>query len=95
MALARERTYKSNSFSGGRLDNRYGSQKNGLQKKSKRKIFSTKERYAHYKAIAKGEGDVKQDSKFSEEEQRAYARGQVAAREESYRIYKKYKKGNE
>lgn len=87
MALARARTYKSNNFSGSRSDNRYSS-----QKKSKRKIFSMKERYNHYKAIAKGEGEVKQDSKFSEEEQRAYARGQVAAREESARIYNKYKK---
>lgn len=89
MALARARTYKSNNFSGSRSDDRYSP-----KQKKKRKFFSTKERYEHYKAIAKGEGDVKQDSKFSEEEQRAYARGQVAAREESYRIYKKYKKSN-
>lgn len=57
-------------------------------KTSKRNRFSLKDKYKHYKAIAKGEGEVKKDSKYSEKEQRAYARGQVVAREELYRIAK-------
>ena len=53
-----------------------------------RKRFSLKEKLAHYTAVAKGEKAVKKDSKYSEAEQQAYARGQRDARNESRRIWK-------
>ena len=45
------------------------------------------EKLKHYSAVAKGEKSVKSNSKFSEAEQRAYARGQRDARNESNRIF--------
>lgn len=62
--------------------------KENKPKKTKKNMFSQRAKYAHYKAIAKGASGVKKDSKYSEKEQRAYARGQVAAREECYRVAK-------
>lgn len=47
-----------------------------------------KEKRIHYSQVAKGEKPVKSNSKFSEAEQRAYARGQRDARNESARICK-------
>lgn len=47
-----------------------------------------KEKRIHYSQVAKGEKPVKANSKFSEAEQRAYARGQRDARNESARICK-------
>lgn len=47
-----------------------------------------REKRIHYSQVAKGEKPVKADSKFSEAEQRAYARGQRDARNESARICK-------
>lgn len=49
--------------------------------------FKMKEKEEHYKKIAKLEKPVKEQSKYSEEEQRAYARGQVDARNEQKRLY--------
>ena len=49
---------------------------------------SQKEKRIHYSQVAKGEKPVKANSKFSEAEQRAYARGQRDARNESARICK-------
>ena len=54
----------------------------------KRKCFSLKEKLAHYTAVAKGEKVTKQDSKYSSAEQKAYARGQCDARNESRRVWK-------
>ena len=45
-----------------------------------------KEKRIHYSQVASGEKAVKANSKFSEAEQRAYARGQRDARNESARI---------
>ena len=45
-------------------------------------IFTPKERRAHYAGVANGTVAVKPNSKFSEEEQRAYAKGQTDARNE-------------
>ncbi len=47
-----------------------------------------KEKLAHYTGVAKGEIPTKANSKFSVEEQKAYARGQRDARNESRRIWK-------
>lgn len=47
-----------------------------------------KEKRIHYTQVANGTKPVKSDSKFSEAEQRAYARGQRDARNESARITK-------
>lgn len=55
---------------------------------------SQKEKRIHYTQVANGTKPVKQDSKFSEAEQRAYARGQRDARNESARITK-YKNSTE
>lgn len=49
-------------------------------------IFTQKEKRAHYTAVANGEKPVKADSKFTPAEQRAYARGQRDALNESARI---------
>lgn len=49
--------------------------------------FKIKEKEEHYKKVAKAELPVKQSAKFSEEEQRAYARGQTDARMEQKRIF--------
>ncbi len=49
--------------------------------------FKQSEKLKHYSAIAKGDKPVKSDSKFSEAEQRAYARGQRDARNENNRIF--------
>ncbi|MCH5162727.1 MAG: hypothetical protein J1G38_04485 [Clostridiales bacterium] len=48
--------------------------------------FSLKEKRKHYTQVANGEKPVKKDSKFSAAEQRAYARGQRDALNESARI---------
>ncbi len=50
--------------------------------------FSLKEKRAHYTAVASGKKPVKATSKFTEAEQRAYARGQRDALNESARITK-------
>lgn len=50
-------------------------------------LFSSKEKRQHYTDIANGTKPVKSDSKFSEAEQRAYARGQRDARNENARIF--------
>ena len=47
-----------------------------------------KEKRVHYTQVANGTKAVKANSKFSEAEQRAYARGQRDARNESARICK-------
>ena len=49
-------------------------------------IFTQKEKRKHYTAVANGEKPVKATSKFTEAEQRAYARGQRDALNESARI---------
>lgn len=51
-------------------------------------IFSLKEKRKHYTAVANGTKPTKANSKFSEAEQRAYARGQRDALNESARITK-------
>lgn len=51
------------------------------------KRFSFKQKLAHYLAVAKGEKEVKADSKFSKEEQLGYAKGQADARNEQRRIW--------
>ncbi len=53
-----------------------------------RKRFSLKEKLAHYTAVAKGDTPTKADSKYSDAEQKAYARGQRDARNESRRVWK-------
>ena len=58
------------------------------ENKEKKKGFSCNEKLKHYSEIAKGEKAVKSDSKFTEAEQRAYARGQRDARNESRRLWK-------
>lgn len=50
--------------------------------------FSLREKRRHYTDVASGKKDVKKDSKFSPEEQRAYARGQRDALNEAARITK-------
>lgn len=57
-------------------------------KKNKQKGFSLNEKLSHYTAVAKGEKATKKGSSFSEAEQRAYARGQRDARNESRRVWK-------
>lgn len=49
--------------------------------------FSMKEKLKHYTNVANGTEAVKADSKYSPAEQKAYARGQRDARNESNRIY--------
>lgn len=49
--------------------------------------FTPKERRAHYNQIGYGGAAVKADSRFTEEEQRAYARGQADARNEAAMAY--------
>lgn len=53
--------------------------------------FNLKQKLRHYTDVAKGVKPVKATSKFSEAEQKAYARGQRDARNESKRIYAYYK----
>lgn len=50
------------------------------------KGFSWKEKHDHYTNVANGSEPVKENSKFSEAEQKAYARGQRDARNEANRI---------
>ncbi len=50
-------------------------------------IYTPKERRAHYNAVAYGNAAVKADSKYSESEQRAYAKGQADARNEQAKVY--------
>lgn len=50
--------------------------------------FSLKEKRKHYTEVANGTKPTKANSKFSEAEQRAYARGQRDALNESARITK-------
>lgn len=57
-------------------------------KNDKKKRFSFKEKLSHYTAVANGEKATKASSNFSESEQRAYARGQRDARNESRRVWK-------
>ena len=57
-------------------------------KQDKKKGFSLKEKLAHYTAVAKGTKPTKAKSKFTEAEQKAYARGQRDARNESRRVWK-------
>ena len=52
-----------------------------------KKLFSPKEKLDHYTKIANGQKKVKGDSKFTEAEQIAYARGQRDARNEGIRQY--------
>lgn len=49
-------------------------------------LFSQKEKRIHYSQVADGSKAVKSGSKYSDAEQRAYARGQRDARNESRRI---------
>lgn len=49
-------------------------------------LFSQKEKRIHYSQVADGSKAVKSGSKYSDTEQRAYARGQRDARNESRRI---------
>lgn len=58
------------------------------QENKGKKRFGLKDKLKHYTAVAKGEKAVKADSKYSEAEQRAYARGQRDARNESQRVWK-------
>lgn len=51
------------------------------------KKITQKEKLAHYTAVANGSKATKAGGKFSEAEQRAYARGQRDARNESKRIF--------
>ncbi len=59
-----------------------------MAKEQGRKRFSLKEKLSHYTAVAKGEKPTKTDSKYSDAEQKAYARGQRDARNESRRVWK-------
>lgn len=59
-----------------------------MSKKDKKKGFTLNEKLEHYSNVASGEKAVKADSKFTEAEQRAYARGQRDARNESRRVWK-------
>ena len=58
----------------------------GLKEKGV-KFFTSKEKLKHYDKVAKGEKKVKSNSKFSKDEQIAYAKGQRDARLESQRIF--------
>ncbi len=49
--------------------------------------WSLKSILEHYTAVAKGQKQVKANSKYSEAEQRAYARGQMDARNQSKRLF--------
>lgn len=51
------------------------------------KKITQKEKLEHYTAVANGSKATKAGGKFSEAEQRAYARGQRDARNESKRIF--------
>ena len=53
-----------------------------------KKRWSMTEKLKHYTAVAAGEKEVKTKSKFSEAEQRSYARGQRDARNEERRLFK-------
>ena len=59
-----------------------------MKENKDKKRFSLKEKLAHYTAVAKGEKATKADSKYSDAEQKAYARGQRDARNESRRVWK-------
>lgn len=50
-------------------------------------LFSQKDKRKHYSDVANGTVLTKPDSKFTEAEQRAYARGQRDARNENARIF--------
>lgn len=50
-------------------------------------MFSQKDKRKHYTDVANGTAPTKPDSKFTEAEQRAYARGQRDARNENARIF--------
>lgn len=49
--------------------------------------FSFKQKLAHYSSVASGKTPTKKDSKFTQKEQRAYARGQRDARNEQRRAF--------
>ena len=50
--------------------------------------FKQKEKYEHYKAVAKGKKPTKKNAKkHNKDEQIAYARGQYDARNEARRIF--------
>ena len=50
-------------------------------------VFTPKERRAHYNNVGYHDAPVKANSKFSEAEQRSYARGQADARNEQVTSY--------
>lgn len=54
----------------------------------KKKGFSLKEKLKHYTKVANGKKKTKSESKYSDAEQKAYARGQRDARNEQRRIWK-------
>ncbi len=54
----------------------------------KKKGFSLKEKLKHYTEVANGKKKTKSESKYSDAEQKAYARGQRDARNEQRRIWK-------
>ena len=58
------------------------------KKEEKKKGFACNEKLKHYTDVAKGEKEVKADSKYTEAEKRAYARGQRDARNESRRLFR-------
>ncbi len=64
------------------------------KRKTEKKGFGQKEKLAHYTAVANGDKPTKAESKFSQKEQQAYARGQRDARNEANRIYA-YKNSSE
>ena len=51
------------------------------------RFFSFKSKLDHYSSVAKGQKEIKANSKYSEAEQRSYARGQMDARNESKRLF--------
>ena len=56
--------------------------------KDKKKGFTLNEKLKHYTEVATGAKPTKDGSKFTDAEQRAYARGQRDARNESRRVWK-------
>jgi len=58
---------------------------------AKKKKFSQREKRKHYSDVAKGKKPTKKDSKFSKQEQIAYAKGQANARNESAGLFKWWK----
>ena len=65
---------------------------NKEQKNEGKKGFSFRERLDHYSGVASGKVSTKSDSKFSDSEQRAYARGQRDAMNRQRCIFAFFKK---